>query len=650
MDSPSFSCFTPEVRRLSTFQTTPILNQPSLSISNSPAKFAQAGFLRAEGASNDDVTCEYCGITYGGWSGESPFAVHRVLNEKCPFLITPSPSNALHHHPRVVEARRRLFPADDENDEDSIQSHDDSIDDETPEPSEPPYVSVLSAQAAISHPFQPKVGDFTMLFESRRLRTFTDQGCPECVAWAEEGFVFKPDIQNVQCVFCGVVLPFDAFDPKHLHAQKSASCPRVMCIDVGNISAADEERIKLKNLQRQLRSKSSSYPYAISYPQYEEEGVRLGTFENWPVGMGMWNTELQPAAMSSAGFFYTGCADKVRCYSCGVGLLKWQHGSDPWEQHVLTEADLPVGAGTGVPESGSSPGQLVTSPPGSPTLDVAAINAALATSQYTIQQIRHAVLTFFLQTSRYPTKEILLGTLKAADENFTTVCQQREALHQKDTELQQTHTELQQKDTELQQTDTELQQKDTELQQKDTELQQTHTELQQKHTVLQQHVGQLEEKDQLIETHRQELQVKDEALQIKEEELRNHRVELDRKVQQMRYQDQQIESLRLQVQALLAERRLAGHGAAPNEESQTLTVSVEIVQAVQAANPAPVPAGDMAIMHDIRCKVCLSEESNSIFQPCLHVSCCRQCAHQLLNTPCPVCRVKISDVLPAYIS
>ena len=41
----------------------------------------------------------------------------------------------------------------------------------------------------------------------------------------------------------------------------------------------------------------------------------------------------------------------------------------------------------------------MTSPPGSLTLDICAVTAALATSQYTIQQIRHAVLTFFCHTS-----------------------------------------------------------------------------------------------------------------------------------------------------------------------------------------------------------------------------------------------------------
>ena len=45
---------------------------------------------------------------------------------------------------------------------------------------------------------------------------------------------------------------------------------------------------------------------------------------------------------------------------------------------------------------------------------------------------------------------------------------------------------------------------------------------------------------------------------MKEEELVQQREELERRNRQMRYQEQQIESLRIQMQALLEERRQAG--------------------------------------------------------------------------------------------
>ena len=50
-------------------------------------------------------------------------------------------------------------------------------------------------------------------------------------------------------------------------------------------------------------------------------------------------------------------------------------------------------------DSPSRVGDVLSSPPGGVTLDVSAVTAALSTSQYTVQQVRHAVLTYFSHTS-----------------------------------------------------------------------------------------------------------------------------------------------------------------------------------------------------------------------------------------------------------
>ena len=70
-----------------------------------------------------------------------------------------------------------------------------------------------------------------------------------------------------------------------------------------------------------------------------------------------------------------------------------------------------------------------------------------------------------------------------------------------------------------------------------------------------------------------------------------------------------------------------------------------------AVQPVPQDGdGDASMMRNMRCKVCLSEESNTVFQPCHHISCCSSCAHRLDNARCPVCRAPINDVLPVYIA
>ena len=319
MDTLPFSCITPEVRRLVSFHRTPLPNDRKLSFSYSPAKLARAGFLRRDDAQNDEVTCERCNITYGDWEGESPFAVHRVLSEHCDFLITPSPEAAIQNHPRVVAARRGLFTEDDETDDRSNDSGYDSRLGDPPQPPQPTYGSVLSAEATFTFPFQPRVGNASMLFASRRLKTFTDPGCRLCIKWAEEGFVFKPDTEEVQCVFCAVVFPFDSFDVQQMHADSSALCPRVLMKDVGNITIAEEERIKLKNLQRQLKNKELQRSYAVCHPQYEEESVRVGTYENWTLGS--WDEQLQSTVMSKAGFYFTGITVNIIMHKYPLLLL-----------------------------------------------------------------------------------------------------------------------------------------------------------------------------------------------------------------------------------------------------------------------------------------------------------------------------------------
>ncbi|XP_070174262.1 baculoviral IAP repeat-containing protein 3-like [Littorina saxatilis] len=638
MDTSHVHCLTPEVRRLITFQLTPLPNDRNLSFSNSPAKLARAGFQRGADARNDEVMCSFCKITYGDWEGESPFAVHRVLNELCPFLSTPSPEDAVQRHPRVLDARRRLFQTNDESDNHGDDSGYYSRLEESTHSPAPSYVSVLSPEASFSFPFHPKVGDASLLFASRRLRTFTEPGCKLCARWAEEGFVYRPDTDDVQCVFCEVVFPFDSFEVRELHADNSSACPRVLMKDVGNITVAVEERIRLKHLQWQLKKKEPQMSYAICHPQYEEESIRTGTFENWP----KLEAKLEADDLSKAGFFFTGCADKVKCYCCGVGLYKWCQGACPWEQHalhmpacphlqskghnfiqlaaqaqVLTEADLPPS--TNVKECASSTGDLVTSPPGSLTMDMCAVTAALTTSQYSVADIRQAVLTYFFHTSKFPTKDILLGQLRAADVNFTDLCKQREANFQKDTQLQEKR-------------------KTQEQTQKDTALEQTHT-------VVEQHVQTIQQRDEELQFHREALRSQEAELEQKEAELSRQSQELERKRRLMAYQERQISALQLQMQTLLAHRRQAdqqGNQAAP-------------VQAA-ANNAAAVPAAPNAAAQnnnmtcDIRCKVCLSAESNTIFQPCCHITCCKTCAEELISEVCPVCRTPISDVLPAYIS
>ncbi|KAL3882672.1 hypothetical protein ACJMK2_028989 [Sinanodonta woodiana] len=65
------------------------------------------------------------------------------------------------------------------------------------------------------------------------------------------------------------------------------------------------------------------------HPYYGIFSTRLASFTGWPSG-----TNLQPRDMASAGLYYMGTGDCVRCYYCGGGLRSWQNGDDPYAEHA----------------------------------------------------------------------------------------------------------------------------------------------------------------------------------------------------------------------------------------------------------------------------------------------------------------------------
>lgn len=66
------------------------------------------------------------------------------------------------------------------------------------------------------------------------------------------------------------------------------------------------------------------------YPEYLDEVTRLNTYENWPRA-----TAQKPQKMMEAGFFYTSKGDRVKCFSCEIGIRQWNILTEPWIQHIL---------------------------------------------------------------------------------------------------------------------------------------------------------------------------------------------------------------------------------------------------------------------------------------------------------------------------
>lgn len=71
----------------------------------------------------------------------------------------------------------------------------------------------------------------------------------------------------------------------------------------------------------------------LDYSNFE---VRLATFENWPKEWAFPSKE-----MAAAGFYYTACSDKVRCFNCGVEISNFNPPLSPWGYHSAKSPKCP---------------------------------------------------------------------------------------------------------------------------------------------------------------------------------------------------------------------------------------------------------------------------------------------------------------------
>lgn len=282
MDCHSSPFLTPEFRRLSTFQGTPsgVFNK---FLRNSPLKFVEAGFQR--GLTDDEVVCPDCRASYKNWEGESPIGVHRVISPNCPFVNPPAVEDATESPGSLQElvgrdVRRRLFQASPKND----------------------FTSAIAVRNTIKHPIRPKCGGYEMHFASCRLQTYPEKSSRN-EEWAENGFVYRPETQDVQCIYCGVKCVLSDC-PKVTHQNVSRNCAFVLLYDVGNISREDEKTIRTKYfLQTQKSEPLCSQNFAIVHPHFEDINVRKATYEHWPFLVAeLFSADL----MAAAGFYYTG--------------------------------------------------------------------------------------------------------------------------------------------------------------------------------------------------------------------------------------------------------------------------------------------------------------------------------------------------------
>ncbi|PNJ86581.1 LOW QUALITY PROTEIN: BIRC3 isoform 6, partial [Pongo abelii] len=69
--------------------------------------------------------------------------------------------------------------------------------------------------------------------------------------------------------------------------------------------------------------------YTVSNLSMQTHAARFKTFFNWPSSV-----LVNPEQLASAGFYYVGNSDDVKCFCCDGGLRCWESGDDPWVQHA----------------------------------------------------------------------------------------------------------------------------------------------------------------------------------------------------------------------------------------------------------------------------------------------------------------------------
>lgn len=70
--------------------------------------------------------------------------------------------------------------------------------------------------------------------------------------------------------------------------------------------------------------------------RFHREDERLKTFKFWPLKF------IDCKEMAMIGFFYTGDADKTKCYFCEVEIHSWQRGDTPLSEHIRWSKNCPL--------------------------------------------------------------------------------------------------------------------------------------------------------------------------------------------------------------------------------------------------------------------------------------------------------------------
>ncbi|CAJ1058240.1 E3 ubiquitin-protein ligase XIAP [Xyrichtys novacula] len=275
-------------RRLDSFRDFPLAKQVSAE------RLARAGFYFTGHA--DRVRCFSCNKTVEKWgAGDTPVERHKEVSPTCKFL-------SCIHRPNL-----------------SLIGYDTNLTNGSTynEAAEDMEYRLRTGEVVdeSTYPMVPH-----MRSEEARLQTFS--GWPSTAPvrphdLAEAGLFYLGERDRVKCFCCGGMLAgWEAGDTAwEEHSHHFSNCFFILGHDVGNIP-----------LQRSTEE-GGSRQRAVNHVHMGTLEERLGTF----AGI---QHPINHERLARAGFYSTGTADRVLCFSCGGGLKGWQPEEDPWEEHA----------------------------------------------------------------------------------------------------------------------------------------------------------------------------------------------------------------------------------------------------------------------------------------------------------------------------
>ncbi|XP_003472801.3 baculoviral IAP repeat-containing protein 3 [Cavia porcellus] len=288
-----FSC---ELYRMSTYSAFPS------GVPVSERSLARAGFYYT--GVKDKVKCFCCGLMLDNWKqGDNPIEKHKKLYPSCSFVQNLTSANSLE------ATSQPAFPS-------SVTNYTHSL---PPSLENSGYFSG-SYSSFPSSPVNFRANqDFSALRTSpsqcamgtEKARLLTYQMWPltflSPTDLAKAGFYYIGPGDRVACFACGGKLsnwePKD--DAMSEHRRHFPHCPF---------------------LENQLHGTSR---YTVSNLSMQTHAARFKTFFNWPSSL-----LVHPEQLASAGFYYVGHSDDVKCFCCDGGLRCWESGDDPWVEHA----------------------------------------------------------------------------------------------------------------------------------------------------------------------------------------------------------------------------------------------------------------------------------------------------------------------------